>query len=57
MWWGEALGRSAQMQLTRVGRMRRALALLALLACSAAVVLYWRQQADDEHRPMHGMYT
>ncbi|KAG7301644.1 hypothetical protein JYU34_014618 [Plutella xylostella] len=41
-----------------VGRLRRALLLLAALACSAAAVLYWRQQSDDQgNRPVSAAYS
>nr|QBG82661.1 hexosaminidase [Heortia vitessoides] len=56
--WGEALGRSLGAQCSRVGRLRRALVLLAAAACTAAALLYWRQQTNEMgRRPMHNMYT
>lgn len=56
--WGETLGRSASAQFARVGRMRRALVVLAAVACTAAALLYWRQQTDvGMHRPLHSLYA
>ncbi|XP_041984719.1 probable beta-hexosaminidase fdl [Aricia agestis] len=55
-WWGEPLGRSAGAHLSRVGRLRRALVLLGAIACTAAALLYWRQQTDDRAtRPLHSL--
>lgn len=52
--WGEALGRGAGAHFSRVGRLRRALLLLAAVACTAAALLYWRQQNDPgDRRPLH----
>nr|ADF97235.1 hexosaminidase [Ostrinia furnacalis] len=56
--WGEALTRGASGHLPRVGRLRRALVLLALAACTAAALLYWRQQSNElAHRPLHNLYS
>ncbi|KAL4708437.1 hypothetical protein ACJJTC_001153 [Scirpophaga incertulas] len=56
--WREALGRSASAQFSRVGRLRRALVALAAAACTAAALLYWRQQTNEmAHRPLHNTYA
>ncbi|RVE42263.1 hypothetical protein evm_013093 [Chilo suppressalis] len=56
--WGESIGRGASAHFSRVGRLRRALVVLAAAACTAAALLYWRQQSNDlTHRPMHNMYA
>ncbi|XP_013193516.2 probable beta-hexosaminidase fdl [Amyelois transitella] len=56
--WVEALGRGASAHIPRVGRLRRAMWLLAAAACTAAALLYWRQQTNElTHRPLHNVYT
>ncbi|XP_037295010.1 probable beta-hexosaminidase fdl isoform X2 [Manduca sexta] len=56
--WREALGRGVSAQWGRVGRLRRALVVLAAAACTAAALLYWRQQLDQrDHRPLHSLYS
>ncbi|CAG9795567.1 unnamed protein product [Diatraea saccharalis] len=56
--WGESIGRGASAHFSRVGRLRRALVVLAAAACTAAALLYWRQQSNDlTHRPMHNIYA
>ncbi|VVC96667.1 unnamed protein product [Leptidea sinapis] len=55
--WGEALGRSASGHFSRVGRLRRALVFLGVVACTGVALLYWRQQTgNDAHRPLHNSY-
>ncbi|XP_053614144.1 probable beta-hexosaminidase fdl isoform X2 [Plodia interpunctella] len=56
--WAEALGRGASAHMPRVGRLRRAMWLLAAAACTAAGLLYWRQQTNElAHRPLHNLYS
>ncbi|CAH4029107.1 probable beta-hexosaminidase fdl isoform X3 [Pieris brassicae] len=56
--WGEALVRNASAHFMRVGRLRRAMFLLAVAACTGVALLYWRQQTGDQaHRPIHSLYS
>lgn len=55
--WRESVWRSSRMW-GGVGRLRRALFILAVAACCAAGLLYWRQQSDQQfRRPMHAFYS